>query len=263
MTDGANGKTNGAAQAQIEAFLVQLRALMQRGGELRELLARDSSNAPTIAAVRAWQEHCGATIHQLSGGSKQHWLARAFSEAFLMRSVSGQALDKVAPETIVERLLKVLEQAVASLSQADNPPLATTTMEPTPRRFEFVHNAELRPVLEQAYGESRRALEQGNFEGAMKTSCGILEAIVTDALEQKGLKALVEFGAPADKISDWEFETRLAVAEKAGLIRGGWVRLTGAARKYRQGEPLSLTEQDAKRALQVLNVIMRDLNPGR
>jgi hypothetical protein len=136
-------------------------------------------------------------------------------------------------------------------------------MEPTPRRFEFVHNAELRPVLEQAYGESRRALERGEFETALRTSCGVLEAIVTDALEQRGANALADFDTPAGKIPDWSFETRLAIAEKAGLIRGGWVRLTETGRKYRETEELQVGEQDARRASQVLNVIMRDLNPGR
>jgi len=182
-----------------------------------------------------------------------------------MRSVSGQALEKTPPEKIVERLLSVLERAVKSLSSTENPPMITTTMEPTPRRFEFVHKAELRPVLEQAYGESRRALEHGDFEMALKTLCGILEAIVTDALEQKGSSALADFGSPAGKISDWSFESRLAVAEKAGLIRGGWVRLTETARNYREDTTTHapISEQDARRAVQVLNVIMRDLNPGR
>jgi len=44
---------------------------------------------------------------------------------------------------------------------------------------------------------------------------------VTDALEHKGLGALAASDKPAGKIADWPFETRLAVAEKSGLIRGG------------------------------------------
>ena len=260
----ANGDANGESlKTQIQNSLTQLDVLIRRGQELRDLLARDSTNAAAVSSTRIWQEQCGAAIHQLSGGSKAHWLARAFSEAFLMRSVSGQALEKTPPEKIVERLLGVLQRAVASLANTENPPMATTTMEPTPRRFEFVHNAELRPVLEQAYAESRRALEQGEFETALRTSCGILEAIVTDALELRGANPPADFDAPAGKISDWSFETRLAVAEKAGLIRGGWVRLTEAARRYREAEELKIGEQDARRASQVLNVIMRDLNPGR
>jgi hypothetical protein len=136
-----------------------------------------------------------------------------------------------------------------------------------PRQFEFVHNPQLRPVVEQAYTDSRRALEQGNYDLALRTSCGILEAIVTDALEHKGLSALAASGAPAGKIADWSFETRLAVAEKTGLIRGGCARLPAVARTYRDhdesGPQVTVSERDGRLAGQVLHVVMRDLNPGR
>jgi len=123
-------------------------------------------------------------------------------------------------------------------------------------------------VVERAYADARRALEQHEYETAMLTSCGILEAIVTDTLEHKGLSSLVASGAPAQKISDWSFETRLAVAERAGLIRGGCARLPAIARGYREangtgGTKLAVAERDARITGQVLNVIMRDLDPGR
>jgi hypothetical protein len=91
--------------------------------------------------------------------------------------------------------------------------------------------------------------------------------MVTDALEHKGLGELAAFGAPAGKIADWPFDARLAVAEKAGLIRGGCARLPAVACAYRDhgdnGMNVTISERDAKLAGQVLNVIMRDLNPGR
>ena len=81
----------------------------------------------------------------------------------------------------------------------------------------------------------------------------------------------METGAPAEKISDWSFDTRLAVAEKAGLIRSGCARLPAIARTYRdrmntEGDSVpqgTVSESDAKRTGQVLHVIMRDLDPGR
>jgi hypothetical protein len=136
-----------------------------------------------------------------------------------------------------------------------------------PRRFEFVHNPELRQVLEQAFTDSRRAVEQGDFDLAMRTSCGMLEAMITDALEHKGPAELAASGVPAGKIADWSFDERIAVAEKVGLIRGGCARLPAVARAYRDnntnGHTVAVTERDARIAAQVLNVIMRDLNPGR
>ena len=255
-------------QTQIETYLSHLDSLIRRGRQVRDTLATDPSNRSAIAATRVWQQDCGVTVNQLSGGSKAHWLARSFSEAFLMRSATGQAVEGAAPAEIARRLLDVLEQAVTSLSGMDDGQVNSASSETAPpRQFEFVHNPQLRPVVEQAYTDSRRALEQGNYDLALRTSCGILEAIVTDALEHKGLSALAASGAPAGKIADWSFETRLAVAEKTGLIRGGCARLPAVARTYRDhdesGPQVTVSERDGRLAGQVLRVVMRDLNPGR
>ena len=127
------------------------------------------------------------TVNQLSGGSKSHWLARSYSEAFLMRSATGGVIEAAAPSEIINRLVAVLEQAVMSLSRLDDGAVVSeSSPASSPRhRFEFVHNAELRAVVEQAYSDSRRALEQGRYGQSLLTSCGVLEAIVTDALEHK------------------------------------------------------------------------------
>ena len=270
-------------RAQIETYLSHLDGLIRRGRQLRDTLATGAGstwsppeNGPSsksaMAATRVWQEDCGVTINQLSGGSKAHWLARSFSEAFLMRSAAGNAVEGAAPAEIVNRLVNVLEQAVASLTRTDDGPIISASSEaPPPHRFDFVHNRELRPVVEQAYTDSWRALDQQQYDLALLTSCGILEAIVTDALEHKGLGALAASDKPAGKIADWPFETRLAVAEKAGLIRGGCARLPLVARTYRNltdanGDSRSkatISERDARRTGQVLHVVMRDLDPGR
>jgi hypothetical protein len=76
-------------RAQIENYLSHLDGLIRRGRQVRDTLTNDPSSKSAIAATRAWQEDCGITINQLSGGSKAHWLARLFSEAFLMRSAAG------------------------------------------------------------------------------------------------------------------------------------------------------------------------------
>jgi hypothetical protein len=265
---GAKKTMDDALQAQIETYLSRLNGLIRRGRELRDALAANPSDSSVIMANRLWQQDCGVTVTELSGSSKSHWLARAFSEAFLLRSESGNAAAGAAPDEIVKRLLDVLDRAVASLSQKDDSAIISASSEaPSPRRFEFVHNVELQPVLEQAYKESRRALEHGLHELALKTACGILEAIVTDALEHKGLSALAGFGVPAGKIADWSFQTRVTVAERAGLIGGGCARLPAIAWAYRDrgesGGTATVSEREAQHAGQVLRVVMRDLDPGR
>jgi hypothetical protein len=267
-------------RVQLQTYLSHLDGLIRRGQQILRTLTSDPSNPATMAATRTWQEDCGVTINQLSGGSKAHWLARAFSESFLMRSAIGDAVSGVPPTELVKRSIGVLEQAVASLAGMDDgrddssssaSSSSGSSAAPPPRRFEFVHSLELRPVVEQAYIDSRHAIEEGNYHLALRTYCGILEAIVTDALEYKGLAALAACGAPLGNIADWSFETRLAVAERAGLIRGGCARLPAGARAYRdhglanvESDPkTTVSERDARQTGQVLHVVMRDLDPGR
>jgi hypothetical protein len=256
-------------RSQIDSNLSHLDALIRRGRRLCEKLLADPADKSALVANRAWQQDCGVAIHNLSGGSKAHWLARSFSEAFLMRTPSEQVIEAVAPAEIAERLVGVLDQAVLSLARmgaeqgvSESPQAATL-----PHRFDFVHNTELRPILEQAYSDSRDALEAGEHGAALVNAAGILEAIVTDALDNKGMVTLAaETQVPAGKIADWSFNDRLVVAEKVGLIRGGCARLPGVARTYRDKTDvpqLNASESDAKRTTQVLHVVMRDLDPGR
>jgi hypothetical protein len=261
-----------SVRGQIDSNLSHLDALIRRGHRLRESLAENPSDKSALVSNRAWQQDIGVAINQLSGGSKAHWLARAFSEAFLLRSTSGQMIEMAEPTEIVGRLVGVLDQAIVSLSRMGEElhGSASSPAAPLPRRFEFVHNTGLRPVLEQAYIDSRDALEQGRFGTAMIHSSGILEAILTDALEVSGVTVLAaKAELPADPIAAWSFDERIVVAEKAGIIRGGCARLPEISRRYREitdaeGNPqLTVTERDAKRTMQVLHVVMKDLDPGR
>lgn len=263
---------DGSLRPQIDSYLAHLHGLIERGCALRDALGSKPSDAPAAAATRAWQTDCGAIINQLSGGSKSHWLARAYSEAFLIRSQSGAVVELVAASEIVNRLVGVLEQAVRSLSSLVDRATASGASEPSPGpRFEFVHNPDLRAVVEQAYRDSRREFERGRYAQSLLVSCGVLEAIVTDALEHGGHRALAPDELPPGKITDWSFEQRLTVAEKAGLIHGECARLPQIARGYRnltandgQYDPQAqVSERDARQVGQVLRVVMRDLDPGR
>src|SRR5258706_2168255 len=107
-------------RSQVENYLSHLDGLIRRGRQLRETLKtgtgstwsppeKDPSSKSIIAALRVWQEDCGVTINQLSGGSKAHWLARSVSEAFLMPSTAGTAVADAAPHGIVQRTVHILE----------------------------------------------------------------------------------------------------------------------------------------------------------
>jgi hypothetical protein len=248
-----------ALRHQRDVSLGQLEALIRRGRQLREVRSVD--------ATRLWQRDCAAAVNQLSGGSKAHWLARAYSGAFLLRSTDGGAVLEADASEIIDRILTVLAQGAASLSRLDDA-AASSTESPRPRKFEFVHNAELRPVLEQTFDDSREALERGDYGLAMILSCSVIEALLTDALEHARSQAL---DVPDGVIADWSFDARIAAAERARVIRGGCARLSPVARAYRtltdaEGHlrpDANVSERDAKVAGQVLRVVMRDLDPGR
>jgi hypothetical protein len=251
--------------AQLEASVAQLRTLIRRGRELGGALAIDPASEIAQAGVRVWQRDCAAAVSQLSGGSKAHWLSRAYSDALLVRSSTGGALVEAPATDIVGRVLGVLDQAVASLSQ----PGAAAAAPPQVHRFDFVRSESLRPILEEAYADSARAIEEGDFTRSLMTSCGILEAIITDAIDAR-LKPSRSTGmepSPQGKSrsSELSFGERIVAAEQANLIGGGCARLPAVARAYRDanGPGGVVTERDAKITRQVLHVMMRDLDPGR
>lgn len=244
---------------QRDTSLRQLEALIRRGHQIKD--------ARGVDAIRAWQHDCAAAINQLSGGSKAHWLSRAYSAGFLVRSSDGGMVVEADTTEIVDRILRVLEQAAASLSDMDEV-TASSDAAPPQRHFDFVHNADLRPVLERAFADSRAAFARRDFGVALILSCSLIDALLTDALEHARPRA---HHAPERPIVDWSFETRIAAAEHAGLIRGGCARLPPVARTYRDltkanGDlraDAAVAEREARVAGQVLRVVMRDLDPGR
>jgi hypothetical protein len=269
---------------QRDTSLGQLEALMRRGREI--------AHTRSVDVMRAWQTDCAAAINQLSGGSKAHWLARAYSEAFLVRSADGGVIVEADAMEIVDRILGVLAQGAASLSRMDDVTAASSGAAPRARRFDFVRNAELRPILEQAFDDSRAALARGQFGLALILSCGVIDALLTDALEHLycgsriadcGFDSTIESASsesassesatrdPQSEMTCLTFEARIAEAERAGLIRGGCARLPPVARTYRNltdadGElrqGVAVSERDARLAGQVLRVVMGDLDPGR
>jgi hypothetical protein len=256
-------------QQQIEVYEHRLNHLLRDGLDLHRSLSLEGERERALDEMRAWQRECAATISQLSGGSKQHWLSRAYSEAFLLRTpgASGgpEAANEAGVETIIERIVGVLRQAQASLAgmRATGPALEPGV---APRRFTFVHNADLQPGLERAFSEAQAAFDRAEHALALLTWASILEAILTDALEQRLISP-----DRNRSLAEWTFTERIAAAEQARLISAGCARLPDSARSYRdlldeQGElkaSATASERDAKVTGQVLRLIMRDLAPGR
>jgi hypothetical protein len=266
--------------AALDAYLGHLGRLIRRGRELRGALAGDPTGLETLPPVRIWQHDCASLVSQLSGGVKSHWLSRAYSEALLVRSTRGEAVTEANLADIVDRVLEVLGRAVHAVSsvqdserstRVDGPsdaPLAGESAAPV-RRFDFVHDSRLRPVISQAYADSRTKFDEGDLRQALVLSCSVLEAVITDALAHRQGPE----GEPweTSSLAEWSFERRIAAAERAGLILGGCARLPPVARTYRdltdaEGRlrpEVAVSPRDAQLVRQVLAVVLRDLDPGR
>lgn len=237
-----------------DAALARLDELSRAGRRIRE--------TADAASVAAWQRECAATVHQLAGGSKAHWLSRAYSEALLVRAEGGGVVVEADLMEIVDRIVAVLGEGAASLSRLGDG--AGSSAAPKPRRFGFVHDEALRPVLEQSLDDADAALGRGESGRAFVLACGVLEAVLTDALAHARPEG-------AAGLAGWPFERRIAEAERLGIIRGGCSRLPASARRYRDltdadgalRPDVAVAEPDARVAAQVLRVVLRDLDPGR
>jgi hypothetical protein len=233
--------------------LQRLDELIGRGRDLqRGSTARAGDGIGGV--LRVWQRDCAAAVSDLSGGSKAHWLSRAYSRAFLLAAPGAGVVVEASPGEIVDRIVAVLAEARAALAAADASALAAPA--PAARRFDFVHDPQLGQVLEAAYGEASRAFDAGDYRRALVTWSGMLEAAITDALQH---------GRPAadQSIAGSSFEARIEAAQAAGIISAGCGRLPVVARRYREEAPADVSERDARIVRQVLQVTMRDLDPGR
>ena len=258
-----------ARTAAVDAYVHRLEHLRATGQQLRIALASSSESPGETHALGVWQRDCAATVSQLSGGSKRHWLSRAFSDALLV-PVNGA--DSASVVSIIDRLLDVLASAGRSLAGAVDPPAIEPADPPSALgRFEYVKNAGLRSSLERAYLDGHEAFKRGESTLALLTFCSILEAVITDALERHGFGRSAPDGVTPEPVVKWPFTTRIAEAERAGLISRGCARLPVAARDYRDqldvtGESMAdvvISLRDARLTRDVLHVVLRDLSPGR
>jgi hypothetical protein len=248
---------------QIDAALAHVNALMRRGRAIADRIALDCADAIALTDARIWQHDCAAAISQLSGGSKAHWLSRAYSGALLVRASDGGAMVEASVAEIVARVVAVLQRAAESLMQPEAV-AATPPAAPAARRFDFVRHEPLRPVLEQAYVESDRALRDGDYTTSFMTTCSILESVITDALDSSDRTADALDSSDRTAVAAMSFSDRIAAAEARRVIHGQCARLPAIAWNYRLiGESTIVTRRDAVVARQVLHVVLRDLDPGR
>lgn len=132
---------------------------------------------------------------------------------------------------------------------------------------------ELRSILERDYDEIQKAFVTGCWKSVIILAGGAIETLLLDRLLQNEARAKSSAKAPKDKagqvpeIKDWGFVYLILVAVDLSLINPDVDKHSHSLREYRDlvhptveiRTKLRVDAEEAKIALEVLNIVHRDL----
>lgn len=137
------------------------------------------------------------------------------------------------------------------------------------REFAFVNEAELRRILERDYIEIQRAFVAQCWKSVIVLCGGAIETILVDLLITHKTSATNTSKSPnKPDIRKWDLADLINVAVELKLVGAGVEKLSHSIRDYRNlvhpgnelRSQLSINPEEAKIALEVLNIMIRDLS---
>ena len=138
------------------------------------------------------------------------------------------------------------------------------------RDFTFIHDSDLRRILERDFYEIQRAFISQCWKSVIILCGGAIEAILTDLLLANDPQAKTCSKAPSKPdITRWDLSDLINVSVDLGLVSPGVDKLSHSLREYRKlvhpgneiRKNLTFDAEEAKIALEVLNIVYRDLKP--
>ncbi len=128
----------------------------------------------------------------------------------------------------------------------------------------FVKDAKLRQILEADLKELQRAYDAQCLKSVVILCGAAIEAILIDALMQD---AMVSATTRPEKLLEWGLADLIAKATQRGLIEAAAGKFSHAIRDFRNlvhpgrvvREQLSIDAEEARIAIEVLNIVCRDL----
>jgi hypothetical protein len=138
------------------------------------------------------------------------------------------------------------------------------------RYFLFVNDDNLRKILERDFLEIQRAFIANCWKSVIILCGGAIEAILTDLLIANKSQAISSHKAPnKPDITRWDLSDLINVSVDLKLVSLGVEKLSHSLREYRNlvhhsneiRKKLAFDAEEAKIALEVLNIVYRDLNP--
>lgn len=137
------------------------------------------------------------------------------------------------------------------------------------RQFAFVSDSALRTIIERDYAEIQKAYISECWKSVIILCGGAIEAILTDLLIQNETAAKAAKSARKNSdITRWDLSNLIDVAVELSLVSAGIEKLSHPIREYRNlvhpgnelRNKLRFDAEEAKIAVEVLNIVQRDLS---
>lgn len=135
--------------------------------------------------------------------------------------------------------------------------------------FEFISNEGLRKIIERDYQEIQRGIISGNWKSTIILSGGAIETILLDVIQKDPATALSSSKAPSETdLNKWDLNDLIEVSLDTKLVTSHLASLSHTVRGYRNlvhpgvelRKGLKIEPEEAKIALQVLNILIRELS---
>lgn len=160
-----------------------------------------------------------------------------------------------------------LASVLGRLQIAIEEPLSTPVTEQ--RSFGFIRDSAIRIIVERDYREAQRAYISECWKSVIILCGGMIEAVLTDLLTQNEKLAKSSPGAPKNSdITRWDLVDLIKIAVALKLVSVGVEKLSHSIREYRNlvhpgnevRNNLRFDSEEARIALEVLNIVHRDLS---
>jgi hypothetical protein len=136
------------------------------------------------------------------------------------------------------------------------------------KSFDFIANEDLRKILERDYQEIQKSIISSSWKSAIILCGGAIETILLDVAQSNSSEVLSSSKAPTEQeFNKWVLNDLIEVSLDTSLVNSHVASLSHTVRSYRNlihpgvelRQRLKIEPEEAKIALQVLNILIRDL----
>lgn len=182
------------------------------------------------------------------------------NQFFTYAAINGRANYSI--NGVLSYLATAINKLRILVDDSGNSPVTET------KKFSFIQSDELQKIIERDYQELQRAYIAKCWKSTIILSGGSIEAILIDLLQQNLSDALSSLSAPKDTdITKWDLSDLIKVSVELKLLSPSIDKLSHSVREYRNlihpgneiRNKLVIEEEEAKIAIEILNILHREL----